>query len=359
MVGALMLRRSLSWLFAVAACGSGQGARPDAAPGDTAEPPDALVSLPIGVGHYHGACDGSAAVALDFDHFVEFSDEDQLARFYDRGATQPPTQIVDLTAALGLVGNGEADFEDALQQGDRIYVIGSHGRTGDGTLDRNRYHLLAIDLALQPVGHADTILDDLLDRATWAVPDDTVIAALANASQLDDPKDSDLEPKLAGTNIEGLARAPTAAAPERLAIGFRNPRLAGRAIVVTLLNPAAAVAGARAQFGEAFRLDLGDLGIRALAWSDPLAAMLVLAGPHDDGDGPFKIYRWLPDSGTLELLTELLPPAGAHPEAIVTYPNTRDVQILFDNDNVLIAGTPCANAASDAQEFFDQIVHIE
>jgi hypothetical protein len=324
-----------------------------------APPSDSLVSLPIGVGHYRGACDGSAAVALDFDHFVEFSDEDQLARFYDRGATQQATQTVDLTAALDLTGSGEADFEDALQLGDRIYVIGSHGRTGDGTLDRNRYHLLAVDLALQPVGHADTILDDLLDRATWTVPDDTVIAALTKASQLDDPKDPDLEPKVSGTNIEGIARAPTAAAPERIAIGLRNPQLAGRAVVVTLLNPAAAVAGARAQFGEAFRLDLGGLGVRALAWSDPLAALLVLAGPHDDGDAPFRIYRWLPQSGTLELLTELLPPAGAHPEAIVTYPNTKDVQILFDSDNVLIAGTPCANVASDAREFFDQIVHIE
>ena len=353
-----MLRRSLPWLFA-AACGSGQAARPDAAPGDAPPAPDAPISLPDGVGHYRGACDGSAAVALDFDHFVEFSDEDQLARFYDRGATQAPTQTVDLTAALDLVGTGEADFEDALQLGDRIYVIGSHGRTGDGTLDRNRYHLLAVDLTLQPVGHADTILDDLLDPATWTVPDATVIAAFAKAAQLDDPKDPDLEPKVKGTNIEGIARAPTAAVPERIAIGFRNPQLDGRAVVVTLLNPAAAVTGARAQFGEAFRLDLGGLGIRALAWSDPLAAVLVLAGPHDDGDTPFRIYRWLPDTGALDLITELLPPAGAHPEAIVTYPNTRDVQILFDNDNVLIAGTPCANVASDAQEFFDQIVHID
>src|SRR5262249_2309082 len=149
-----------------------------------------------------------------------------------------------------LTGSGEADFEDALQLGDRIYVIGSHGRTDDGTLDRNRYRLLAIDLTLQPLGHADRLLDDLVDPATWIVPDDAAIAALAAATQADAPKDPDLNPKLAGTNIEGFARAPTAAAPERVAIGFRNPLFDGHALVVTLLNPAAAVAGARAQFGE-------------------------------------------------------------------------------------------------------------
>src|ERR1044071_9838387 len=139
-----MLRRSLPWLLA-AACGSGPAALPDTPSPPIDAPPDAPLALPDGVGHYRGACDGSAAVALDFDHFVEFSDEDQLARFYDRGATQAATQTLDLTAALGLVGTGEADFEDALRLDDRIYVIGSHGRTGDGTLDRNRYHLLAVD----------------------------------------------------------------------------------------------------------------------------------------------------------------------------------------------------------------------
>jgi hypothetical protein len=357
------VRRPVLCLGLLAACvtehprGRHHPDAPDAPPPPPDAPADALVSLPLGVGHYRGQCDGSAGIALDFTHFITLSDEDQRARTYERGASGDALSTVDLTSALNLTAN--TDLEDAVRVGDHLFAISSHGRKNDGTLDRNRYRFIGLTLDLQPIGRTERLLDDMLDRTTWGAPDDTVLAALANASQLGRNQVSNLAPKIDGTNIEGIARAPAAGAPDRLAIAFRNPRPGGRAIVVTLLNPDATLAGARPQFGGAYQLDLGGLGIRALAWSDPLAALLVIAGPHDDSAGPFVLYRWLPEHGAPERVTELLPPANASPEAIVTYPGTRDVQILFDNDDVAIGGTSCKDANGSDKEFFDQVVHIE
>jgi uncharacterized protein DUF3616 len=338
---------------------------PDAAPDPAPDAaPDAPADAPLGTlvdtrGHYRGVCDGSAAVGLDATHFLAFSDNDNRLRVFERGATAAPAQQFDLTGALAIAN--EADFEDAALAGTRVYVIGSHGRKNDGTLDRSRYHLAAIDLGgaaptltFAFAGRTDRLLDDMLDAANWTTPNTEVIAALRNASQLDQSKNSNLAPKASGTNIEGLAAMPGPG----LVIGLRNPRPNGRAIVVTLANAPQAIAGAPAHFTDATALDLGGLGIRAMTWSAPLATALIVAGPSDGSDGPFRLYRW-GGLGTPAMFDrDLAVPAHAHPEAIVTYPGTRDVQLLYDGDGVQLGNNSCDNTSADQREFGDQIVHL-
>jgi hypothetical protein len=212
----------------------------------------------------------------------------------------------------------------------------------------------APDIALAPAGSTATLLQAMLVAANWDAPDPALIAALDAASKLGDPSDPALAPELQGTNIEGLA-----ARGAELLIGFRNPRPGGRAIVVRLANPSAVIAGGAPRFGGAAALDLGGLGIRAMAWSEAHAAVLVIAGPHNTG-GPFLLYRW---SGVLgeapALVKTITAPAQSAPEAIVPYPGTKDVQILFDQGDVLVGGMACKDAPVGSRRFIDAIVHVD
>jgi hypothetical protein len=211
-------------------------------------------------GTYRETCDGSGAVALDFTHFLNLDDENQTLRIYTRAASAGPVQTLDVSSALGMASDDEADLEDAARIGDRVYAISSHGRNKDGELAPTRDRFFALDLAgavpsLQMGfgGASATLLDDLLDPARWDQPDLDVIAALDAASQLSRPTVPALAPELAGLNIEGLAAWPSPTNPDRLVIGLRNPHAAGRAILVSLLNPAAVVAGAPAHWARPSR----------------------------------------------------------------------------------------------------------
>jgi hypothetical protein len=372
---AAMLRfRLLGLLLLMVGCsgstpgGPGPGDDDDNPEVDAPPNPD-LPPLPDSQGRYGGACDGSSGAALDGTHFVGFADEDQRARVFARGAVGAPAKSVSVAGALGVPANAEADVEEAVRAGDRIYLITSHGRKKDGTLDRARYRFAAVqiagtapDVTFDALGSSGRLLDDMLVAASWETPDAAAIAALEASSRLTVNKDANLAPKEAGTNIEGMSLAPTAAAPDRMAIGLRNPRPDGKALVVTLLNPAELVTGAPARFGEATRLDLGGLGIRGMAWSEPLASVIVLAGPHDEGDAPFRLYRWSGAAGAAAVpLVDLAGlPVGGHPEAILPYPGTRDVQVLLDGDASAVGGTLCEDLDETAQrEFRDVIIHLD
>jgi hypothetical protein len=316
------------------------------------------------IGNYRQTCDGSFGVALDSQYFVDGNDEDQGLRIYLRGADAGPVKTIDVSAGLGVAGADEVDLEDAARIGDRMFAVSSHGRNKDGKLERMRYRFFALDVggtvpnvSLTMVGYTSTLLDQLIKSANWVTPNQTVIAALAAASNLGKATDASLAPKLNGSNIEGLAWLPTASRPRQLVLGFRNPVVGSDAILVTLLNADAVVTGATAQFGEATLLNLGGLRVRGMAWSPVHAAVLILAGPKDSG-GPFRLYRWA-GGGAATLVTTIDEvPADSGPEAIVVYPNTRDVQVLFDQGEHLIGGTICKDKSASSRYLSDAIVHV-
>lgn len=317
-------------------------------------------------GSYQETCDGSGAIALDFTHFLDLSDEDQALRVYTRATRGGPIQQLDLSAALGMATDDEADLEDAARVGDRLYAITSHGRDKDGQLQPTRYRFFAADLAgtapalrVTVAGASQRLVTDLLVAANWDHPDAAVIAQLAAATRLDVASDPDLAPEVHGLNLEGLAADPTPGNPERLVLGLRNPKAGGLAILVTLLNPGAVIAGAPARFGEVIRLDLGGLGVRGLAWSDALGKLVILAGPEADV-GPVRLYTWSGDPLAAPVVVQdVVAPALAAAEAIVTYPGTKDVQILFDQGGQLVGGKACKKLATSAQAFTDTIVHLD
>lgn len=330
--------------------------------GDPVDPVDDFNLVPT-PGTYRGTCDGSGALALGPTHFLDLNDEDQTLRIYTQGASASPVQSLAIDAALGLAPGDEADLEDAARIGDRIYGITSHARNKDGKLVPSRYRFFALDLVgavpnlqLQPAGKTSNLLADMLVASNWQTPNNAVLSLLTASSQLAKTTVASLAPKDQGTNIEGLAALGDTGT---LLIGLRNPRSSGKALVVTLLNPAAAITGATARFGAAILLDLGGQAIRGMAWSTSHQAVLLLSGPSDEAQGPFALWQW---SGAAanppQKLTSITAPAGAGPEAVVPYPGTHDVQIIFDMGAAPINGSACKDAAPASQRFTDQILHV-
>jgi hypothetical protein len=337
---------------------------PDGGPGkgDTGsgEAGLALVQTP---GTYAASCDGSGGVSIDGSHFLAFNDENQILRIYRQGGSAPAVQELDVSESLGLTSKDEADFEDAARVGNRIYVIGSHGRKKTGKLDEARYKFFAIDLAgavpavsMKVAGSYSNLLSDLLDSSNWATPNTAVVALLESTSQLSKDTVASLAPKENGTNIEGLVALPGG----RLAIGFRNPKQSSDAIVVTLLNRDAVLTGSMPQFGEAIMLKLGGFGIRGMAWSEVHQRVLILSGPHDETQGPFALWTWTGTAGSAPVkAADLTTPANAAPEAIVPYAGTKDVQVLFDMSAFAVAGGECADAPIDQKRFTDVVIHVD
>jgi len=318
-------------------------------------------------GSYRQICDGSLGVMIDATHFLDGDDEEQGMRVYTRGATGDPVKTIDVSSGIGLSSGDEADFEDAARIGNRVYVISSHGRTKSGGLESARYHFFAMDVGgtspnvtLTVPGYTTRLLEQMLVAANWTTPNTAVLSTLATASNLGTATDANLAPLANGTNMEGLAWAPTTARPNQLLIGFRNPPQGGAAIVVSLLNAAEVLTGATARFGEATLLDLGGLGIRAMAWSPLHAAVLLIAGPRTDAAGPFRLFKWSGAATDLPVAVQDITgvPSASAPEAIVVYPNTRDVQILFDQGDHDVGGDACKDADESDQWFGDTIIHV-
>ena len=315
-------------------------------------------------GTYPSACDGSGAVWLDATHFLDFNDETQAARAYTQGRAATLVQSTDLSGALGLSSSDEADFEDAARVGNRVYVTGSHARDSDGKKELMRYKFSAFDLSgtlpalqLRLVGTSSNLLVDMLNPANWTQPDSTLLALLADRTQLSTPTVADLSPKKKGLNIEGLASLPTG----ELVIGLRNPLSGSSAILVTLSNPDAFLAGATARFGQALLMNLGGAGIRGLTWSEAHQAMFILSGPSDDSSsGPFTLWRWSGGSGSApSKVVEVTDLSDDSPEAIVAYPGSKDLQLLLDMGSHPVGSSSCKSASTSSKFFNDVIVHVE
>ncbi|MBA3502014.1 MAG: DUF3616 domain-containing protein [Myxococcota bacterium] len=331
-------------------------------------PIDAAVSLSTDPSRYRGTCDGSAAAAVDVDHLIGFSDNDQRIRVFKRGTMTMPIVAPDIGGSLALGGTSpKVDFEDVERVGNRLYAISSHGRKNDGSQDGNRYRFAAIDVSGQSpsfqfavAGSSSSLLSDLLVTANWTSPNQPIIDALRNASKLEEPTNTNLAPKSNGVNIEGLTHAPVDGLPGRMLIGLRNPRPGGKAIVVSLVNADTVIAGGAARFGEGFTLDLGNLGIRGMTWSPVLRQVLIIAGPHDDQSGPFKLYRWPGTIGTTPTyVSTITPPSNMRPEAVVAYGSTNDIAIVFDGDDQQVGSVACDNAPEDQRSFTDVVSHVE
>lgn len=282
---------------------------------------------------FNGACDASAAVALDAKTFVVADDENNILRTYSLDHPGMPMAEFPMGRFLktNIEKHPEADIEACTRVGDRIYWIASHGRSKKGKWRRSRYLFFATKVVerdgtfqIVPEGRpVRGLLEGLL-----GIPG--VGAELTRAvGVLGDDAPKTLAPKASGMNIEGLT---VSADGSLLYLGFRNPRPGGRAILVPLKNAAAVIMeGAAAEFGEALRLDLGGRGIRSIEYSPRHDRYFIAAGAHDNADIS-AIYSW---DGAVASAPALVRQLGdLNPEAIAPVPGTDRLQIFSDDGTV-------------------------
>jgi Protein of unknown function (DUF3616) len=292
---------------------------------------------------YRGMCDASAAVALDAMHFAVADDERNTLQVYRRGEPQAVGSL-DVSTLLGTKRDKESDLEGAATIGTRTYWISSHGRNSSGERQERRLRFFATQWqpgsppSMRTVGRAYAgLLEDLL-----------------RAPQLEKYKLADAAAKApeadGGLNIEGLAAAPDG----RLLIGLRNPLIDGRALLVTLENPAGVAArGERARLGAAIELDLAKRGIRSIERVG--TDYLIVAGPTND-QGSFALYRWAGSPSEAPVALAALDLSGLHPEALFAIPGTGQVQLLSDDGGVLVNGVACKELPTAQRSFRSLVV---
>lgn len=294
---------------------------------------------------FTGMCDASAAIALSETLFVVADDEDNVLRIYDSRVPGPPVRTTDLSAFLGADPDRpkEADIEAATRVGEVGLWLASHGRSKKGRAQPTRLQLFATTLpasdSLTPVGQPyRRLLDDMLASPLLAT------LPLASAAQIA-PK----EP--GGLNLEGMTARHDG---QSVLIGFRNPLVNARAVLVPLLNPRATIEGETAQLGEPILLDLGGLGVRDLArWRDQY---LVVAGGIA-GERTTRLFLWDGESSSATPLHNTV--NDLNPEAILTYGELPDVLVLSDDGSLIVDGEECKRLTDPMRKRFRaRWVHI-
>lgn len=144
----------------------------------------------------------------------------------------------------------------------------------------------------------------------------------------------------AGLNIEGLTVNKDASA---LLLGLRSPLVQGKALLISLTNPVAALGlgGSEAQpaaLSAPVLLDLGGLGFRSIEWDAGRGVYLIAAGGADDKK-VFRFYTWSGEAGAApeEVKTpSALAAAKLEPEGITPVPGWKVAAIVGDGN----AGAP-------------------
>ncbi|MEH2608162.1 DUF3616 domain-containing protein [Bradyrhizobium sp. AZCC 1693] len=294
---------------------------------------------------YRGACDGSAAVALDRDRFAVADDDSNVLNVYRTGQEAAILEL-NLDQFLeapkkkkpGPDGNPvfkEADIEGAARIGDRIYWIGSHGRDSDGNAEPGRSRLFATRIVSHPDGSR---LEPINPRAYTSLREDMFDDSklkplkLSKAFASGEKKGPAPEAKN-GFNIEGLAATPEGG----LLIGFRNPRPGKQAIVVPLNNPADVVdAGKKPVFGNPRLLDLEGRGIRSIEWINNV--YVIVAGPYGKAKEskikpPFALFTWSGNEADVKprMMKKIKLPDDFAPEAVFEIPGSSNMMLLSDD----------------------------
>nr|WP_315597671.1 DUF3616 domain-containing protein [uncultured Cupriavidus sp.] len=290
----------------------------------------------VGVEIYDGLCDASAGFAIGPEHFVVVGDERNVLTLYKAGQRNWVREI-DLSNFLNTKPKKESDLEGAAAINNHVYIISSHGRNLHGEMQERRHRFFAVEitpqtLTVRTIGKPYAkLLDDLL-----ATPGLKPLN-LANAASLRPEEPG-------GLNIEGLA----ATKDGSLLIGFRNPLVEGKALVVPLLNPREVVDGKSARIGEPVLLNLGGRGIRSLERVGD--EYLIVAGPVAD-NGTFALFRWSGREGQPPLAWNSDPLAELRPEGLFAVPGTSQVRILSDDGGIPQNGVECKSLPQSKQSF--------
>jgi hypothetical protein len=309
-------------------------------PAVAADEPAAKTSAPPGiVGRvtFTGMCDASAAVMLDERRVIVADDDEDVLRVYDVSRGGAPLASTDLSTWLGAGGTsrgGAVDIEAATKVGNQALWLTSHARKDEGAKDLGQSRFFATVPTSDGTRHEPTGRPYVnLRKHLLKHPE---LVALGKSLKKGGPE----EP--VGLNLEGAVSRSDGS----LLLGFRNPLIEDRALVIPLLNPEGTLRGESPRLGPGQRLDLGGLAVRDLTrWREQI---LIVAGPVPDG-GVFRLFLWNGASGKPEPIPVDL--TDLNPEAALAFDDRGLVLLLSDDGDVRVDGKKCGKAAADRRQF--------
>ncbi len=138
----------------------------------------------------------------------------------------------------------------------------------------------------------------------------------------------------AGLNIEGLSVSKDG---RSLLLGLRSPLVAGKALLVPLTNPVAALglggsAPQPAALDHPLLLDLGGLGFRSIEWDARRGEYLIVAGSAGDAK-VFRFYTWTGEASAAprEVKTPSARAAAKlEPEGVTPVPGCKSAIVVGD-----------------------------
>ena len=280
---------------------------------------------------FKGACDASAAVALDSDTILVADDEDNYLRIYSYDDPGLPILSFSLDDFLGVVDSShpESDIEACTRVGNIIYWITSHGRSKKGKWRSSRYRLFATEILkingnykLRPLGRPCLNLIDALLKL-----DDLKLQK--NIGVAGEDSGRKLAPKEYGLNIEGMT---ISADGKDLYIGMRNPVPGNRAILIPLKNIEDVILRkSDPKLGAPIYLNLANRGIRSIEYSSAHQMYFIIAGSIS-GEDNSSIYSWSGDIKTNP--KTIMPFSKLNPEAIAPIKDSKQLYVLSDDGNV-------------------------
>lgn len=268
-------------------------------------------------------CEASAAVRAPWDdHLVLVADnevEGELFTFRLEGGFLEPA------GRLALPSNGPRDIEALEADGERVFVVGSHGRSSKGKVKRRRRRLL---IARRDPETGNLVAERLVDgdKALRAAADGE--AACRTALFEGDPEFAEIVARAiaegeaggAWMNIEGALALgePGTAEPW---LGLRSPLTADGAAILLRLAPGTTTLRADA----ACLVELGGLGVREVLRHGE--QVLGIAGPTADLPGPFRLWR--------ARAAEIVPGARVMPRWLGELPESSEA-LVADGAHVIV-----------------------
>lgn len=291
---------------------------------------------------FNGTCDASGAVALDDVRFAVADDEDNSLRVYDAQRAGGPLTASDLSRALGLQSQNnaqakEADLEAGTRVGDVALWLTSHGRNSQGELQPSRMRFFATSMPHE--GEAVKLVGQVYDG---------LLSELLGNPELS-PFHLDQAAKLApkapgGLNIEGMS---VRRDQRSVFIGFRNPVPQGRALLVPMYNPLAVVRGQKPELGAPTLLALDGLGVRAITlWRD---AYWIIGGTAGNYTRDSRLFRWDGEHAPEPVALDL---HDFNAEAMVAFEAQGRLMLLSDDGEREVGGTRCKDLSDPARKSF-------
>ncbi len=274
---------------------------------------------------HKGTADATAGAHLSRRKFIAVSAESNVFQIFDAETSGRCLQEIPISDVTDMEDDGsQADLGASAKVADLTFWISSHSRDEAGDLRLDQHRLLAARIKkgkrvrIKQVGTSyKGLAQDLLEFHPFREWTDERL----ELAELPELVKSDR-----ALNIQGLVMF-----DESLALGFRSPLVADKALVLPLHNPLEMVViGSHAKFGEPLLLDLGGRGISSIDYWPQRDCYLICANdPTDDERPAYFLWTGKKDSRPRELK---LPEQSRdlNPEGVVFF-SRRRLLILSDD----------------------------